>query len=192
MGKLVLLLTAALGPDVGWQPLPDGGFEYVIQFDGQMLDVLRSGQDFTSDIPPDLRGVRRYRITVGSGEVPRTGTPPPPLNPAGVTSPLPLPESESESPKERSPERTASWFEEDSPATKSKETQAEIAEGAGAPTAPDRPWLQALLVIGLLASTSATGYLGWTTWVYRERYGKLLRQLADSQTRPALGDTPEG
>ena len=192
MGELVLLLAAAFGPDVGWQPLPDGGFEYIIQFDQHMLDVLRSGQDFTSDVPPYLRGVRRYRITVGSGEVPRIGTPPPPLNSADVPRPLPPPESKSEPLDEPSPERAASWLEEDPLARNSKPTQAESPERANPPTPPGWPWLQAFLAIGLLASTSLMGYFGWNTWVYRERYAKVLQQLADAKRNTPDGDTAPG
>lgn len=67
------LLTTVLGVDVGWQPLGDGGFEYIIQIEPQLLDTLKSGNDLVSDLPPELWGVRTYRITVGNGRLPRVG-----------------------------------------------------------------------------------------------------------------------
>ena len=80
-GTLACLTMMALGIEVGWQPLPDGGMEYIIQIEPHMLETLQSGEDFTSDIPPDLRGVRNYRITVGTGRVPRVQPEPPATEP---------------------------------------------------------------------------------------------------------------
>lgn len=73
---IILVAAATLGVDYGWQPRAGGGFEYIIQLEPETLDSLRRGEDVVSDIPPYLRNVRGYRITVGSGEVPRIGTPP--------------------------------------------------------------------------------------------------------------------
>ena len=72
MGGTVLCLAAiAFGVDVGWRALPEGGTEYIIQIEPQLLEMLRTGEDLVSDIPPNLRGVRSYRITVGTEELPR-------------------------------------------------------------------------------------------------------------------------
>lgn len=71
------VLTAILGVDVGWQPLEGGGFQYIIQIEPQLLDTLRGGQDIVSDLPPELRGVRSYRVTIGNGRLPRIGNRPP-------------------------------------------------------------------------------------------------------------------
>ncbi len=77
MNAMILLLASAtLGVDVGWQPLAGGGFEYIIQISPDDLEALKGGQDIVSEIPPELVGVKRYRITVGTGPVPRIGTPP--------------------------------------------------------------------------------------------------------------------
>lgn len=62
---------SAAGVDYGWQPTPDGDVEYVIQIEPAVFEALRSGQEITSEIPPELAGVRRFRIRVGSGPVPR-------------------------------------------------------------------------------------------------------------------------
>lgn len=72
----LMVVLSTVGVDVGWQPLVGGGFEYIIQIEPETLESLKAGQDITSYIPPDLRGVRQYRITVGRGPVPRLGNPP--------------------------------------------------------------------------------------------------------------------
>lgn len=71
MSPLLLLVAAAtLGVEVGWEPLPDGGHEYTIGIEPQLLDMLRDGTDIISEVPPHIH-VRRYRITVGSGKLNR-------------------------------------------------------------------------------------------------------------------------
>jgi len=71
-GQIVGLAVAVLGIDVGWQPLPEGGVQYLIQIEPHMLDTLRSGEPLQSDVPPQVaRDVRAYRISVGSGPLPR-------------------------------------------------------------------------------------------------------------------------
>ena len=90
-GAAFCLVTAALGVDVGWQPLPDGGMEYIIQIEPQMLEMLKSGDQLVSDIPPNLRGVRSYRITVGTEKLPREGELPEPEAPPSHEVRLPSP-----------------------------------------------------------------------------------------------------
>ncbi len=75
-GLLLLVAAAATGVDVGWQPLAGGGYEYIIQIEPEALAAMQQGRDIVSDLPPQLRDVRRYRITIGTGPVPRIGTPP--------------------------------------------------------------------------------------------------------------------
>lgn len=83
-GLLLLVAAAATGVDVGWQPLAGGGYEYIIQIEPQALAAMEQGRDLVSDLPPQLRDVRRYRITVGTGPVPRIGTPPEMTDPAAL------------------------------------------------------------------------------------------------------------
>ena len=83
-GLLLLVAAAATGGDVGWQPLAGGGYEYIIQIEPQALAAMEQGRDLVSDLPPQLRDVRRYRITIGTGPVPRIGTPPEMTDPASV------------------------------------------------------------------------------------------------------------
>jgi hypothetical protein len=76
-GILALVAASVVAIDVGWQPLPDGGFEYIIQLEPQTLESLKDGQDLSSQLPPALQGIRTYRITVGNGPLPHEGEPPP-------------------------------------------------------------------------------------------------------------------
>jgi hypothetical protein len=72
-GITVLVALAAVGVDYGWQPGADGQLEYIVQIEPSLLDSLRSGKEIASEIHPDARGVRRFRIRVGTGTLPRIG-----------------------------------------------------------------------------------------------------------------------
>jgi hypothetical protein len=72
---LVLVAAASFGVDVGWQPTRDGGFEYIIQIEPELLESLLDGQEIISDIPAFLQGVRTYRIRVGTDHLPQEGAP---------------------------------------------------------------------------------------------------------------------
>ena len=61
----ILSAMAALGIEVGWEPLSEGGHEYTIQIEPQLLEILREGREIVSEVPPQL-DVRRYRVTVGT------------------------------------------------------------------------------------------------------------------------------
>jgi hypothetical protein len=57
----------------GWQQLPDGGIEYMVQVEPELLDTFRQS-GFTSDVPAGLqRDLRRIRITVGNQKLPNEG-----------------------------------------------------------------------------------------------------------------------
>jgi hypothetical protein len=70
-GSILSVAAVLVGIDVGWRPLPEGGVEYLIQIEPELLETLESGSAVESDIPPSVTGVRAYRITVGAGELPR-------------------------------------------------------------------------------------------------------------------------
>lgn len=70
-GITVLVSLAVIGVDYGWQPLPDGQLEYIVQIEPSLLDELENGEEIVSEILPEARGVRRFRIRVGTGDVPR-------------------------------------------------------------------------------------------------------------------------
>jgi hypothetical protein len=86
-GFALLLATALLGVDYGWQPASDGRLEYIVQIEPVTLIALREGQEVVSQIDPLARGVRRFRIRVGTEVVPRLGTPPQqPVTPSSTAS----------------------------------------------------------------------------------------------------------
>lgn len=64
------LAVTVLGADVaeiGWAPLPEGGMQYQVQLTPRALDALRAGQEIIGPVPPQLKDIREYRITVGEG-----------------------------------------------------------------------------------------------------------------------------
>jgi len=93
MGWLgVCIPVVILGVEAGWEPLPEGGVEYIIQLEPELLETLRRGQSIRSDIRPELRDIRSYRIVVGEGPVPRelpqsAGNPPGAGLPGGSAGP---------------------------------------------------------------------------------------------------------
>jgi hypothetical protein len=70
---LLLIPIPARAVQFGWQPLSDGGIEYQVQVEPELLDSFRA-EGFTSDIPASLqRDLRRIRITVGNSKLPNEG-----------------------------------------------------------------------------------------------------------------------
>lgn len=90
-GVLTLVAATAIGINVGWQPLSNGGFEYIIQIEPQTLESLQRGEDITSLLPPSVQGLRGYRITMGNAPLPHQDEPPPsepaPSAPPAVVAP---------------------------------------------------------------------------------------------------------
>jgi len=66
------LLTAisALLIDYGWQPLAEGGHEYIIQVPEELIATLAK-QEIQSYVPPDVRDIRRIRIKFGTEQLPQ-------------------------------------------------------------------------------------------------------------------------
>ena len=85
---LILAAAATLGVEVGWQPLAEGGHEYTIQLEPQLLDVLKRGSDIVSEVPPQLE-IRRYRVTIGTGRLARIDGQPPRIAQPEEQSPKP-------------------------------------------------------------------------------------------------------
>ncbi|MCE9556192.1 MAG: hypothetical protein K8T91_22825 [Planctomycetes bacterium] len=83
--------TALLGIDVGWQPIEEGGLEYIVQIDPETLARMKPGDEFATGIRPVLRDVRRYRIVIGKGPLPRIALPENPASPSGSREPRPAP-----------------------------------------------------------------------------------------------------
>jgi len=80
-----LLAASTVGIETGWQPIEADQLEYIIRIEPQLIEAMRRGEPVTSEIPPQLRDVRRYRIVIGGGEsggeaLPRINLPQPPPN----------------------------------------------------------------------------------------------------------------
>ncbi len=87
-GFALLVATAVMGVDYGWQPDASGELEYIIQIEPMTLIALREGHDIVSQIDPYVRNVKRFRIRVGTDPVQRRGFPP--TKPAeGASAPAP-------------------------------------------------------------------------------------------------------
>jgi hypothetical protein len=70
---ILLVPAAARAVQFGWQPIPEGGVEYIVQVEPELLDAFRQG-GFSSDIPESMqRNLRRIRITVGNAKLPNQG-----------------------------------------------------------------------------------------------------------------------
>ncbi|HYW80007.1 MAG TPA: hypothetical protein VE890_10550 [Thermoguttaceae bacterium] len=65
---LVCIAAALLGVDARWPPLPDGGLQYVIQIEPQVLKRLESGaiEAVGSEVPPTLDDIRAFQIVIGT------------------------------------------------------------------------------------------------------------------------------
>jgi hypothetical protein len=85
----LLVATAVLGVDYGWHRLPNGEWEYIIQVEPALVETLVQGQALVSQMPPELQGVRRFRVQVGDGEIPREQLPTTPIG--GSVGGIPLP-----------------------------------------------------------------------------------------------------
>lgn len=72
---LALLVAATMGVNFGWEPVDEdpGGYEYIVQLEPELLDVLRSGESvpIESYVPADVSPVRKVRIVVGRGDMAR-------------------------------------------------------------------------------------------------------------------------
>lgn len=68
---LLLIAAAATGIEVGWQPMPEGGYEYTIQIEPELAEsFVRGDHEIVSSVPPGI-DARRYRIVVGRGKLAR-------------------------------------------------------------------------------------------------------------------------
>jgi hypothetical protein len=68
----LLIALATSGIQWGWEPSAGGGNTYIVQVEPELIDTFRE-QGFSSDVPTDLRDIRRIEIRVGSGALPHQG-----------------------------------------------------------------------------------------------------------------------
>ena len=98
---LLLIATSAVGVDVGWLPLSDGGVEYIIQIEPELVDTLLKKNDLEIAIPSGLDAAdsasrsapasfldrRRQRLPLG-GQAPARDRPPWECRPARLAERL--------------------------------------------------------------------------------------------------------
>ncbi len=82
-----LLVPATLGVDYGWERKPDGTIEYVIQIEPEAVESMKTGTELISDLPPQLRNIRTYKIKVGRDRLPNHNQLPPELLGQAPTQP---------------------------------------------------------------------------------------------------------
>ena len=186
--------TAVVGIDVGWQPLQEGGMEYIIQLDPQSLEALKAGEPIQSDIPPGAGDVRSFKFYLGA-EKPQRISPPaksmqsPPVSTAEgarmPTSNLPetrtTPAQTTPFPRTLMPDpavkpltaRSAAFNEPADGTAKSEATSQNRSEGKK--EEPAKPWMPLILVsLGLFASLGGNAYLTWIFADLRRRYRASL------------------
>ena len=82
-GNILCVAAVLLGIDARWQKLPDGGLEYQIQIEPDVVkNVDSSGVLIQSDVPPEARDIRSFRITVGKAQLPQESLPPAEVEPS--------------------------------------------------------------------------------------------------------------
>lgn len=192
---LICLAATLLGVDVGWQPWPGGGVEYLIQIPPHAVKTLESGKPLASEIPPNVP-IRAVRITIGTLSLPQnlpsasdvgtrasatfgTGKAasdpflPPPSTPVIEPAPRALAPDPASKPLG---ERQAAYLQPTVPKAKPEPKPAPEPPPAAAPsTEASRPWMPLTLsLLALFASLGGNVYLGWITWDTRGRYREFL------------------
>ena len=161
---LLCIATASVGINAGWQRMPEGGMQYIIQLDPETLQSLREGAEIESDVQPSAGEVRSFKIVMGTRQLPRDA-PPAPKATAPMRAQVLSPDLRGKPLVGRSavfvePESTAAAAKPQPKAT--SEVQMEQ---------PARPWLPLTFTLfGLFASLGANVFLGWIVWEYRQRY----------------------
>lgn len=187
---LLCVATAVVGIEAGWQRLPEGGMQYIIQIEPQALDALRAGEPIESYIPREAGEIRSYRLIVGGNKtLPRDTPPAPPAvtkaaepkrsdrPPPAAVPPQPL----MPDPGSRSlPEHQTVYEQPPKTTAAAKPSPKPPAEPAA--EKPAAPWLPlSLTLFGLIASLSANVFLGWITFDARQRLRKVHQNILSPQ-----------
>lgn len=217
-GAMLLMAAVATGVDAGWQPLPDGGMEYIIQIEPHSLQSFQEGQEIICDIPPNLKGIRSYRLRVGTAPLPREEPPAPEEaeEPAAIETPGEVPSGPFEIPNWPSEPAPSPW-----PSPPAADEPRPLEPAAGASDVPEKlavytepgpsaelpapasepaaesedakPWLPFTLALaGCFGALGGMLYTGWIAWDYRRRYQILLDKTLDNRGLSVTGvDEPE-
>ena len=77
LGTFLLVTTALVGIDVGWEPDSQGQLQYIVQIQPEMIQAMVEGRAIEFDVLPEHQGVRRFRFQVGKESLPQIGSPVP-------------------------------------------------------------------------------------------------------------------
>ena len=185
-GAMLLVAAITTGIDAGWQPLPDGGVEYIIQIEPHALESLSQGREIVSDIPSSLRGIKSYRIRVGTGPLPREEPREPsstddlePLAPADVPRPLVM------APDTTSGAERLAAFNQQEPSPSDDVAPVANENEDSSDQAASAPWMLFSLGLAAFFGFGGTLYTGWIAWDYRRRYRELLEQMTEPESPPS-------
>lgn len=67
----LLITSAVLGVDFGYQPTESGQLEYIIQIEPEAIEKLKSGEAIQVGLPPNVQRVQVFRVQVGDAELPK-------------------------------------------------------------------------------------------------------------------------
>ncbi|NLE37193.1 MAG: hypothetical protein GX621_04130 [Pirellulaceae bacterium] len=118
-GTALCIATVVLGIEVGWEPDADGDLEYIVRIEPELAQPLLEGRPVRFSVLPEHRGVRHFRVEVGTGKPPREGTlPPPPSAPAQPSETAAKVAPNALGPEFSGPPSTSLWptFDSDKPA----------------------------------------------------------------------------
>jgi len=196
------IAACVIGVETGWQPIEEDQLEYIIRIEPQLIEAMRGGESVVSEIPPQLRGVRRYRIVVGDADT--DGRPLPRINLTPMASEPPTEDLEADGQRSKSDDSpkqaaavdrsrkllepnfldlvedgvqraTAEWA--------SPKVSRELAGDEpldSEPIVAAKPWWPlSLALVGLFVSLGGNVYLTWITLDTRGQYRKLLDKSAD-------------
>ena len=179
-GNILCIAVAVLGVDVGWQPLSEGGVQYLIQIEPHVLEALRLGEVIQSDLPPGVDDVRGYRITVGTEQLPREL---PAAGGSGLSPPRPLaapntlPVDPHSKPIVEQTSATVVPARADAGSQSSMQPAWNTHTSQQSSSGPPKPWMPLVLVsFVLFASLGGNAYLLWIAGEFRRRYRALLRR----------------
>ena len=84
------LALALMGADLGYQPAPNGGTEFIIQINPAMLKTLQPGDPIECDVPREAQGLRptHFSVRTGNDPLPKIVSNPAAVSAAPATAPI--------------------------------------------------------------------------------------------------------